>query len=1002
MAFNLEKLTVKDTFTNWRDKINAIVDVAVLAPMADEDGIMRIDVLNCNTKEVQFGSPVRMLSDVDVKQIDNTGSYTSSTHTETIAGTTEAALKMTATEDYLPWASGRTANGTMSMWTSMFDDDIHFSYVNLAGEVVNTFTWDPSTNIISATVGLSDEARTAWVAETLQTENLSASTTPGSYPVLFGSVNGDAASASWDEAITYSPRTDTLTVPTVKGSLDGNAKTASSAAKWTSKRRVTLTNDAEGYADFDGSANFNLPCSLVSTGVVAGQYGPASNVVVPRTNRNFTVPSFRVDEKGRITEAFTRSVTFPFPEVDVDSSFSANSVNPVQNKVLQAKFASIDSILANTPDKSVATTTSDGLLSAADKAKLNGLQQWPRLKAITATTKNAAGTTTGSASKNLSESAATSLTITAQGGLSAAITQGGTSAAPTIDVALSVSPVDVAGAGLSSLNGKIVAPTYVGCTSTKAGTAGIVPAAAANQMNQFLNGAGQWASPIGTTYANATTSTAGLMSAADKSKLDGVQAQASKVSVTRSLSSGVKIATLNINGTNTDLFCEKNTDTTYVAFSGATSSAAGTAGLVPAPAKGAQAKYLRGDSTWQAVYDSSQIDTKLNSKANLASPTLTGTPKAPTAAAGTNTDQLATTAFVSTAVGNVVAGAPTGLDTLKEIATSIGNNTNFKKYVDDADATKLSTTSANYVKALSISGTTLKVTKGDGSVANLTTQDTNTTYVVFGKSGANASTGLVPKPATTAGTTKYLREDGTWQVPPDTNTKVTNTLGTTTKAYITGTTSASTNTGTQIFDTGVFLTTAAGTLQATKFVGALQGNADSATKLATARTINGVSFNGTANITVADSTKVAKAGDTMTGNLVIKRAATASVTLQNTNITKGSKPSATQYANIAITSSAGNATANRLGLLETSITTAGNVKTSIHAYKNTKDATTNAALSVTVEQGGTSYANCPTPAAGDNSTKIATTAWVNGKFHFSTSAPSNSTGANGDLWYQYV
>ena len=43
------------------------------------------------------------------------------------------------------------------------------------------------------------------------------------------------------------------------------------------------------------------------------------------------------------------------------------------------------------------------------------------------------------------------------------------------------------------------------------------------------------------------------------------------------------------------------------------------------------------------------------------------------------------------------------------------------------------------------------------------------------------------------------------------------------------------------------------------------GNAASATKLATARTINGVSFDGTANITVADSTKLPLAGGTMTG-----------------------------------------------------------------------------------------------------------------------------------------
>ena len=43
------------------------------------------------------------------------------------------------------------------------------------------------------------------------------------------------------------------------------------------------------------------------------------------------------------------------------------------------------------------------------------------------------------------------------------------------------------------------------------------------------------------------------------------------------------------------------TDTTYSAFSGATSSAAGSAGLVPAPAAGDNTKFLAGDGTWQAV-----------------------------------------------------------------------------------------------------------------------------------------------------------------------------------------------------------------------------------------------------------------------------------------------------------------------------------------------------------------------------------------------------------------
>ena len=53
------------------------------------------------------------------------------------------------------------------------------------------------------------------------------------------------------------------------------------------------------------------------------------------------------------------------------------------------------------------------------------------------------------------------------------------------------------------------------------------------------------------------------------------------------------------------------------------------------------------------------------------------------------------------------------------------------------------------------------------------------------------------------------------------------------------------------------------------------GKANTATKLQTARTINGVSFDGTANITIADSTKLPIAGGTMTGDLTLKGNPTA-------------------------------------------------------------------------------------------------------------------------------
>lgn len=61
-----------------------------------------------------------------------------------------------------------------------------------------------------------------------------------------------------------------------------------------------------------------------------------------------------------------------------------------------------------------------------------------------------------------------------------------------------------------------------------------------------------------------------------------------------------------------------------------------------------------------------------------------------------------------------------------------------------------------------------------------------------------------------------------------------------------------------------------GVVTAAGFVGPLTGNAATATTLQTARTINGVSFNGSANITVADSTKLPLAGGTLSGTLFTK------------------------------------------------------------------------------------------------------------------------------------
>ncbi|MXH56369.1 phage tail protein [Escherichia coli] len=70
------------------------------------------------------------------------------------------------------------------------------------------------------------------------------------------------------------------------------------------------------------------------------------------------------------------------------------------------------------------------------------------------------------------------------------------------------------------------------------------------------------------------------------------------------------------------------------------------------------------------------------------SPTFTGTPKAPTPAAGNNTTQIATTAFVQAALMALINGAPATLDTLKEIAAAINNDPKFSTTINNALALK--------------------------------------------------------------------------------------------------------------------------------------------------------------------------------------------------------------------------------------------------------------------------------------------------------------------------
>ena len=125
------------------------------------------------------------------------------------------------------------------------------------------------------------------------------------------------------------------------------------------------------------------------------------------------------------------------------------------------------------------------------------------------------------------------------------------------------------------------------------------------------------AATSGHSHNNATTDSDGFMSSEDKTKLNGIATGANKYILPTASSTtlgGVK-TTSSVTSSSGYTACPiisgvpyyKDTNTTYSSFSGATSSAAGSAGLVPAPAAGKNTSFLCGDGTWAEVATTEEV-----------------------------------------------------------------------------------------------------------------------------------------------------------------------------------------------------------------------------------------------------------------------------------------------------------------------------------------------------------------------------------------------------------
>ena len=229
-----------------------------------------------------------------------------------------------------------------------------------------------------------------------------------------------------------------------------------------------------------------------------------------------------------------------------------------------------------------------------------------------------------------------------------------------------------------------------------------------------------------------------------------------------------------------------------------------------------------------------------------------------------NSTKIATTAYVTSAVANLIDSAPGALDTLNELAAAIGDDANFSTTITNSLATKLPLAGGTMTGAINLGSN--NITNGgtiSGTfVGNITGNVTGNTSGSSGSCTGNAATATALATARTIGGVSF---DGSANINlPGVNAvgnqNTTGSAATLTTARTIG--GVSFNGSANINLPGV---NAAGNQNTS-------GNAATATALATARAINGVNFDGTAAITVA------AAAGTLTGNTLASGVTASSLT----------------------------------------------------------------------------------------------------------------------------
>ena len=247
-----------------------------------------------------------------------------------------------------------------------------------------------------------------------------------------------------------------------------------------------------------------------------------------------------------------------------------------------------------------------------------------------------------------------------------------------------------------------------------------------------------------TTYGTATTQASGLMSAADKQKLDNIDANANNYSLPTASSStlgGVKIGS-NITLNSGTISLTKNNVTaalgytpptqdtdTWIAFKGATTTTAGTAGYAPAPSAGNSNRYLRSDGTWAVPPDTNTTYSNMTGATSSSSGT-SGLVPAPSA--GKQTSYLR---------GDGTWAVPESSDTTYTLTKS-GSTITLRG--SDGSTTSVTDTNTTYtLSSFGITATATELNYVDGVTSKIQTQLNNKAALDHNHSASDITSGTL-------------------------------------------------------------------------------------------------------------------------------------------------------------------------------------------------------------------------------------------------------------------